>query len=68
MNGPAFLRRALNLAASRSQQAYRDYVQHCGTCHGCEGMSRCASAGELWRAYQTARDRDDAWRPRKSRA
>jgi hypothetical protein len=68
VNGPAFLRRALNVAVSRSQQAYRDYVEHCGTCPECEGMSRCASANQLWQAYQASRDRSDLGRPRKPRA
>ncbi|MFM9473937.1 hypothetical protein ACKI1J_15500 [Streptomyces scabiei] len=68
MNGPAFLRRALNAAASRTQQAYRDYVAHCTACPECEGTSRCASADDLWQAYLALRDSDDAARPRKSRA
>jgi hypothetical protein len=67
MNGPAFLRRAFNTAASRTQQAYRDYVAHCTACSDCEGTRRCASADELWQAHRALRDSDDAQRPRKSR-
>lgn len=67
MNGPAYLRRAAYAAVSRSQEAYRAYVTHCGTCPGCEGENRCTEADELWQTYQVLRDGSDIARPRKAR-
>lgn len=67
MNGPAFLRRAANAALSQSQQAYRTYVEHCSTCHQCEGTNRCTSADDLWSTYQALRAGSELSRPRKAR-
>jgi hypothetical protein len=48
------VRAAVTVAHTRRQQAYLDYLTHCASCRDCgdADKKRCATADELWHAYQ----------------
>ncbi len=55
----AHLQRIANSTATRSQKAYRAYIDHAATCPAC-GETKCPEADELWQAYQAARGEGQA--------
>ncbi|GAB2968545.1 hypothetical protein GCM10023080_034340 [Streptomyces pseudoechinosporeus] len=51
-------RLASNSEFTRTQLAYRAYLDHSIACAGCgHGQTRCETAEELWRAYKDAQEK-----------
>ncbi|MFM9563232.1 MULTISPECIES: hypothetical protein [Streptomyces] len=46
-------------AYTRSQTAYRAYIDHGTECLDCDGTTKCVLSDELWRAYGEAKREAD---------